>query len=172
MKLLNNLFSILVLSLCVGSLSIGVADSGVGMDPHPSADLCPDQVFLPIPETVDANRIVIDPESGQRLYLGTVEAVADRLFALKGRACDPDVEDTVIAWIEKGTIGSELRIPLDPNGFYELPLTYPAGTYYLTIGATDISTSIGDPTAKSVRMGTWVIHARANRPPILCGGQP
>lgn len=155
---------------CLISMTIANVTDGVGT--NEGTDTCPDQVFLEIPEGVDVNEIVIDPESGFPLYLGTVEAVADRLFLLRGRACDPDVEDTVVAWIEAGSVGSETQIALDPNGFYELPLTYAAGTHYLTVGATDVETSMGDASGKSVRMGTWVIHARTNRAPTLCGGQP
>jgi len=119
---------------------------------------CPDQVFLPLSSAIDSSQITVDPVSGNPLLLGVIRAIVGRPARIVGRACDQDPNDTLTVWI----LPDGPSLTLDPNGVYTHTITPTSpGATYVHVGATD---------GIATRQGTWVIRARANNPPTLCGG--
>lgn len=119
---------------------------------------CPEQAFLPTLNTMDPNRIELDPVSGERLLVKTYTAVVGEPCLIVGRACDPDVNDVLHVW----RLPDGPEIPLGPNGGFEIAFTPTSeGWTYLGVGVTD---------GIAIRKGTYAVYSRINHPPSLCGG--
>ena len=118
-----------------------------------------EQIFTPIPNDVDANLIAIDPSTGQRLFLGRVQARTNVAVTITGSMCDPEGDEARVWLLETGSSPAK-ELPIDPNdGTYTLTLIFTnPGRYYRTIGAAD---------AVDTREGTFVVDVITNTPPAL-----
>jgi len=117
------------------------------------------QVFLEIPSNIDPNLVPIDPESGRRLYLGVCDAYAGQDLVIRGRACDPNTQQTVTLYY----YDSGESIPLNEHGDYTIVYQCATtGVFPLTLIVTD-----DHPDQKSC-VGTWIVRVHTeNRPPVL-----
>ncbi len=126
--------------------------------------VCPPQAYpgwQPDGYGIDPNEIALDPDSGERLWLGTTVAVVGRTVTIHGWACDPDGDLfslTASAGVLTHTIAQDITT-------YQIVYTpTSAGLHYIHISALD---ELG-----AARTGTHVVVARINTAPTLCGGRP
>ena len=116
------------------------------------------QTYPEIPDDLDPNLIAIDPFSGQRLFLGQVQARTNVSVTITGNMCDPEGDAARVWLLETGASPAQ-ELPVDPNGDYTLTLIFQApGRYYRTIGAVD---------SLDTREGTIVIDVVTNTAPVL-----
>jgi len=121
---------------------------------------CPEQAYLPIPSTLDAAKIVVNPSStpaGQKLYLGTFTVSLGQTVRHIGHVGDPT--DPIEVSTAKGTI------TLRTDGTYLFEYTPTAvGTEYINFTARDVRPTNDSKTT----MGTVaVVTVPANLPPVF-----
>lgn len=126
--------------------------------------VCPPQAYptwQPDGYGIDPNEIALDPDSGERLWLGTTVAVVGKTVTIQGWACDPEGDAFSLvasAGVLTQGVGAEVvtyQIVYTPTS---------AGLHYVHVSALD---ALG-----AVRTGTHVVVARMNTAPTLCGGRP
>lgn len=129
--------------------------------------VCPEQQSkdpATAPFLIDASKLAVDPESGQKLFLGWGIVEVGRTAVWDANYCDPDNDPVTIAF--EGIAGAV--VTTDANDIaVTFKLTAP-GVYYGILTATDRP---GEYATPKVRKATFVVAGvPGNRPPnIGCG---